>query len=185
VMPYKCKEARKAYDKTYKKVNKEKIKAYREANRKKNNEYGKAYREANRKKILAQKKIYYEVNKEEVAYLNKVWRQNNKDKVSASTAKRKALKLEQIPIYLRDCPKEKRRIDQVYKLRELFTKITGVQHHVDHMWPLSNGGPHWSGNLQIITAKENLSKNDKVDPNIKATIQEMLIEEEEMRYDQH
>ena len=86
---------------------------------------------------------------------------------------------------MRDCPKEKRRIDQVYKLREVFTKITGVQHHVDHMWPLSNGGPHWSGNLQIITAKENLSKNDKVDPSIKATIQEMLIEEEKMRYDQY
>jgi len=56
----------------------------------------------------------------------------------------------------------------------LFTQIAGVKHHVDHMWPLSDGGPHWSGNLQIITATENLSKHDKVDPNIKATIQEML-----------
>ena len=185
MMPYKCKEARKAYDKAYRKVNKEKIKAYREANRKKNNNYGKAYRETNRKKILAQKKIYYEVNKEKVAYLNKVWRQNNKDKVSASTAKRKALKLKQIPIYLRDCPVEKERIHQTYKLCDMFNKVTGVQHHVDHMWPLSDGGPHWSGNLQIIMAAENLSKNNKVNPNIKATIQEMLIEEEQMRYDQH
>jgi 5-methylcytosine-specific restriction endonuclease McrA len=67
----------------------------------------------------------------------------------------------------------------------VFTKITGVQHHVDHMWPLSDGGPHWSGNLQIITATENAIKHAKVDPNIKATIQEMLIEEEEMRYVKH
>ena len=48
------------------------------------------------------------------------------------------------------------------------------------MWPLADGGPHWSGNLQIITAEENFNKKDKVDPVIKATIQEMLAEEERL-----
>ena len=95
-------------------------------------------------------------------------------KVIAQAGKYRALKIVQIPTHLRDCPIEKKRLYQTYKLCALFTKITGVQHHVDHMWPLSDGGPHWSGNLQIITATENLSKKDRVEPSIKATIQEML-----------
>ena len=42
------------------------------------------------------------------------------------------------------------------------------------MWPLSDGGPHWSGNLQIITAKENMTKGDKVCKLIKKSIRESL-----------
>ena len=75
---------------------------------------------------------------------------------------------------MRDCPIEKARVDQIYKLSDIFTKATGVQHHVDHMWPLSKRGPHWSGNLQIITATENQIKSAKLNKNIKATVQEML-----------
>ena len=84
------------------------------------------------------------------------------------------------PVHLRYCPKEKERLQQTYKLCHLFTKATGVLHHVDHMWPLSDGGPHWSGNLQIITAKENLSKGSKVNEDIKNTIQEMLEEDKNL-----
>jgi len=109
-----------------------------------------------------------------VSLLYKKYYQANKTSSIARAGKYRALKIVQIPTYLLDCPIEKKRLYQTYKLCALFTKITGVQHHVDHMWPLSDGGPHWSGNLQIITATENLSKKDKVDPNIKATIQEML-----------
>ena len=85
-----------------------------------------------------------------------------------------------IPIFLKDCKEEIGRINKIYRLRDLMIKITGVVHHVDHMWPISDGGPHWSGNLQVITAEENLSKHAKVDPAIKATIQEMLAEEERL-----
>jgi hypothetical protein len=42
------------------------------------------------------------------------------------------------------------------------------------MWPLSKRGPHWSGNLQIITATENLTKSAKLNKNIKSTVREML-----------
>ena len=158
-MPRKCKEARRAYNKAYKEANKEKLKAYYEANKEKIKVYNKAYYEANKKNIKAHRVTYCQANKEMFA---------------AKTAKRKALKIKQIPTQVRDCPMEKKRLYQTYKLCSLFTKITGVQHHVDHMWPLSDGGPHWSGNLQIITATENISKNATVDPSIKATIQEML-----------
>ena len=39
-------------------------------------------------------------------------------------------------------------------------EATGVEHNVDHMWPLSKGGPHWSGNLQVITREENSLKRE-------------------------
>ena len=188
-MPLKCKETRKVYHIAYYEANKERVKAqtvaYKEANKERIKAQNAAYREANKERIKAYSKSYYQVNKEKrkdyyeankekrKAY-TKAYTKANKEKHNARYARRKALKINQIPIKVRDCPTEKKRLYQAYKLRALFTKITGVQHHVDHMWPLSDGGPHWSGNLQIITATENLSKKDRVEPSIKATIQEML-----------
>lgn len=42
------------------------------------------------------------------------------------------------------------------------TTETGVQHHVDHIWPLAKGGPHLPWNLQVLTAEENILKSDKI-----------------------
>jgi 5-methylcytosine-specific restriction endonuclease McrA len=168
------KEKIKAYNKAHYEANKEKAivtkKAYYEANKEEMKAYQAAYRKANKEKKKAYNKAHYEANKEKVAAYNKA----NGPRRNATEAKRKALKIKNLPTQVRDCPIEKKRLYITYKLCALFTKATGVKHHVDHMWPLSDGGPHWSGNLQIITAEENLSKKDKVDPNIKATIQEML-----------
>ena len=162
-MPRKCKEARRAYKKAYYQANKEKIKAYREANREKIKAWRKAYREANKERILAKEKAY-----------SRAYRKGNREKVNAIKARQRALKRKQIPKQVRDCPTEKERLRQIYKLSDVFTKATGVQHHVDHMWPLSKKGPHWSGNLQIITAIKNMKKSAKLNKDIKATIREML-----------
>tara|TARA_A100000172_G_scaffold32850_1_gene19703 strand:- start:6 stop:605 length:600 start_codon:yes stop_codon:yes gene_type:complete len=192
-MPYKCKEDKIAYMKVWRKANKEKLavrqKAYYQSNKEKvkaynkawyeaNKEKIKAYNEANKEKKKAYKKAWNEANKERLlakykAY-SKAYRKDNREKVAALKAKHRAAKRKRIPIKVRDCPIEKARVYQIYKLSHMFTKATGVQHHVDHMWPLSKKGPHWSGNLQIITATENLTKNAKLNKNIKATVREML-----------
>ena len=183
------KEKQKAYDKTWREANKEKKaacnkiyyeankekllaqqKIYYEANREEVLACNKSYYEANREERLAQKKSYYEANKEEVLAQQRVYREDNKEARSAAKAKRRALKLKQIPIHLRDCPQEKQRLVKTYKLRNILSKATGLQHHVDHMWPLSDGGPHWSGNLQVIPAYDNLSKNASVCEETKSTI---------------
>jgi len=177
------------YNKAYYEANKEKIsahnKAYYEANKEKRSASNKAYqeankekilayKEANKEKILAYKKVYYAANKEKLGAINKAYKEANKEKLApirnSCEAKRRALKLKQLPIHLRDCPQEKQRLIQIYKLRNILSKATGVQHHVDHMWPLSDGGPHWSGNLQVITAYENLSKSASVCEATKSTI---------------
>jgi hypothetical protein len=149
------KEKEAAYNKAYYQANKEKLAAY-----------DKAYRETNKEKIAA----YYEANKADRVAQRKVYYQANKNMSRAKTAKRRALKLKQVPIHLRDCPQEKQRLMQTYILSSMLSKATGVQHHVDHMWPLNDGGPHWSGNLQVITAYENLSKNASVCEATKSTI---------------
>ena len=188
-MPFKCIEKRRAWKKAYYEANKEetlaKKRAYYQANKEEKIAKAKAYRKANKKKILAKKKAYYEANKEEILAYKKVYRQANKKKIAAAkkvygqanreksalrSAKRKALKLKQVPIHLRECQHEKQRLVEIYKLRKILSEATGVQHHVDHMWPLADGGPHWSGNLQVIPAEENMRKNASVCEETKATI---------------
>ena len=141
-------------------------KVYREANKEKIAAYEKTWREANKEKIAARKKDWQAGNKEKIAAYNKA----NKEKIDAKNARRKALKRNQIPVHLRDCPNEKQRLVKTYKLRNILSEATGVQHHVDHMWPLADGGPHWSGNLQVIPAYDNLSKSASVCEDTKSTI---------------
>jgi len=188
-VPYKDKEKGRQYDKAYREANKEAIaerrkawyqankeaiKAYYEANKEAVVERSKAYYEANKEAIADRKKAYREANKEAISEYSKAYKQANKEAVLERVVKRRALKRNAVPKFLRDCQEEKKRLQEIYKLRQVLSDATGIVYHVDHMWPLSDGGPHWSGNLQVITAQENLSKFTSVDEEIKATIKEGL-----------
>ena len=170
------KERKAATDKAWREDNKEKItatnKTYREANKEKRAAYHKVWYEDNKEKRAA----YYEDNKEKITATNKTYREANPDKSNAKSARRRALKLKLIPKHLKKCPVEKQRVLDIHKLCILISKATGVKHHVDHMWPLSDGGPHWSGNLQNITARENMTKHASVDLEVKQNIQQALNE---------
>ena len=128
----------------------------------------------NKTKHNSYMKSWREANKELQNSLSRNWYYKNKEKNFEARNRRRALKINSIPEVLKDCPIEKIRLQNIYKLCDLMSKVTGEQHHVDHMWPLSDGGPHWSGNLQVIPAKENLAKHAKVDEQVKKTIQEAL-----------
>ena len=159
------KEEKAAYDKVYYEANKEKTLAK-----------GRAWREANKEKDLATKRAWREANKENAVAKERAWKEANPDRCNAYSSKRRARKLKLIPKHLKNCPVEKQRVLDIFKLRSLISKATGIEHHVDHMWPLSDGGPHWSGNLQIITAYENISKHASVDLELKHNIQQSLKE---------
>jgi len=183
------KEAIAERNKAYREANKEAMKAYREANKEARAERNKAWYEANKEDIAERNKAWYEANKEAIAEKHKAYREANKEvilerkkayreankeAVLECNAKRKALKRNAVPKFLRNCEEEKARLRSIYKLRQVLSDATGIIYHVDHMWPMSDGGPHWSGNLQVITAQENLSKYASVDVSIKATIKEGL-----------
>jgi hypothetical protein len=60
-------------------------------------------------------------------------------------------------------------IKNLYKQAKELTESTGVEHHVDHIVPLRHplvSGLHWEGNLQIITAEENLKKSNRYWPDM-------------------
>ena len=167
-MPYKNKEERVSYAKAWREANKYYAKAWREVNK----DYDKVYCEANKERLAAFRKA----NKKKKKVYDKTYREAHPDRINAKVARRKALKLKLIPKHLKNCREEKQRVLVIYKLCLLMSKATGVQHHVDHMWPLSDKGPEWSGNMQIITAQENFSKGAKVCPELKRNILQSLME---------
>lgn len=57
---------------------------------------------------------------------------------------------------------EKLMINYRYQDARRLSKETGIKHEVDHIWPLSKGGPHLPWNLQVLTKEENLSKGAKI-----------------------
>lgn len=91
------------------------------------------------------------------------YKQKNKKRdrplANARAATRRALK-EEASVNL--TPDEKLLIQEIYIKCKLISESTGIEHHVDHIIPISKGGLHHPSNLQILTAFENLSKGDKI-----------------------
>jgi hypothetical protein len=99
--------------------------------------------------------------------LRKQWRRDNVASVLSSRALRRARKRNSVPKWINNCPVERKRLHQIYLLSRIYAKADGIERHVDHMWPLSDGGPHWSGNLQVLTKEENLEKGAYSCPKLK------------------
>jgi len=173
-LEYQCKVCKKQYYQENREKIQEYAKQYYQENREKKLGYFKQYYQENREQMLECAKQYYQENREQMLECAKQYYQENVEKYTAYSKKRRALKRDAVPEALLDCPIEKDRLEKTYKLRSLLTKATGVEYHVDHIWPLSKGGPHWSGNLQVITAEENLSKHASFCEDTARVIQESL-----------
>jgi hypothetical protein len=133
-------------------------KAYKEANKDKIAEYDKA----NQCKFAERKKSWCKENKDKVAEFKKAWQKANPAKTNAANAKRRSSKLKATPSWLtrEDCKQMQAFYDQAQQL----TLSTGVQHHVDHIYPLQGEtvcGLHVPSNLQVLTAAENMGKSNK------------------------
>lgn len=88
----------------------------------------------------------------------KEYQENNRSKINAHTAKRRAWKLSQT-----SSDADMIEIQKIYFMAALMNKIsTGIKWHVDHIIPLSKGGLHHQDNLQILEARINLRKGDKI-----------------------
>lgn len=146
----------KSCKKEYKILNKEKIAAK-----------DKEYCLLNKDKLCNYQKIYKENNLEKVRKSNRLackkWALSNKDMVNARSAKRRAAKLQALPKWLTKAEHEQ--IKEFYEIAEMFKLYIGEEYHVDHIIPLQGEnvcGLHVPWNLQVIPAKENLSKSNKL-----------------------
>lgn len=84
------------------------------------------------------------------------------EKINAKSRKYKCEKIQRTPVWA-----DLKKIEEIYAECSRVSKITGVKHHVDHIIPLQGKmvcGLHVHNNLQIITAKENHKKLNKLLP---------------------
>ena len=122
------------------------------------------YRKTNEEKIREQSLDWKTANSAHVIQYMKSYRkkhyEDNKEVYLLHARKRRATKRQ---AYVPRCDYWRQvEVEMGEKRREL-QEQTGDSYHIDHIYPLSKGGIDHPVNYQILTAKENLSKWDKVD----------------------
>lgn len=114
---------------------------------------------ANKERIRAEQNQFRKKNPEVVKEWKQNHYQNNKGYYSASAKTRKANKIQRTPAWA-----DKDRIQSYYNVCAFFNVVNGyAKYHVDHIIPLQGktvSGLHVHNNLQVIPAKENLSKGN-------------------------
>lgn len=153
-----CKECSKKYHKRYyrENINKEKIR--RLHHREEHIEYTKQHYNNNKERYNKLTRKWCKDNPDARKKHVKKWKENNKYKVAADSAKRRAIRRKQTPKSANEI-----KIKFIYHLCEHINRILDLEYHVDHIIPLNQDGLHHQNNLQILTAKENLKKQDKID----------------------
>ena len=186
------KERKSEYDREYRRKNKVKIQvrslAHYEKNRDRLIEKSRKYYSENKESIKAIGKENYKENREEViknnlkryyrnrearlAYSRKYYQENkesilknmprNREKANALKHKRRAMKLNALPTYA-----NLETIRRKFRVAKIMSSLGGGKYHVDHIAPLQGKlvcGFHHEDNLQILKAKDNISKNNSFTP---------------------
>lgn len=77
-----------------------------------------------------------------------------------ATSQRRAALIQATPLWA-----DQAEIASIYRQRDCITAMTGERHHVDHAIPLQGAtvsGLHVAWNLQVIPAKQNLAKSNRL-----------------------
>ena len=136
--------------------------------------YCKTCFETKAEKYKEKKKEYqqaYKVNnldkhKTSARLATKKWKEQNKAKAAAYQGKRKASKLNATPAWLSHFDNLK--INCLYQVARMRSQESGQEWHVDHIVPLKGKtvcGLHVPWNLRVITAVENMAKNNRLEVN--------------------
>lgn len=180
-----CKICKSSSDKNYKINNKDKCKfrdsEYYLKNKEIYNLRSKAYYEEHKERLTIlqneynedrkdflknYRKRYYDDSKFTPEYRQRYreYYENNKAAFMDRAAKRRAAKLKALPKWL--TKEQLAEIKELYEIARMFRLYTGEDYHVDHIVPLQGEnvcGLHVPWNLQVIPAKENLSKSNKLE----------------------
>lgn len=154
-LQYRCKPCRKIDKAEFRKKYPEKVKQYITQWKERNPDKARAG-------CCRRSQKWYEKNK--ILHRQKVkkWEDNNPGKKGLYDSIRRFREANQT-ILLTDMQKSE--IVKIYAQAKLITRQTGIQHHVDHIFPLAGKnacGLHVPWNLQIIPAHENYKKSNKM-----------------------
>jgi len=125
-------------------------------------EHQKQWVQDNIQHVYAQQKEWRDANKERVKEYTKKSRQKHKDRVNATNARYRAERLQRTPAWLLE--NDFNEMQQMYTMAKRRSEVEGIQYHVDHIIPLKGknvSGLHVPSNLQIITWRENITKNNR------------------------
>ena len=128
-------------------------------------EYQKAY--CQRDYVKVRRKEYfvewtkrnYEIVKKNQREHRRKYREEKRERVNENASKRRVLKMRTSKFEINNYGN----ILKLFKLSNKKTKETGRDYHVDHIVPLQGrlvSGFHVSGNLRVVLADTNLSKNN-------------------------
>jgi len=98
-------------------------------------------------------------NPEKACERSKRWHRKNPHVMASATSKYRVSKKNQTPQLSKQ---ETKIIGEIYKACKRLSDCTGIKFHVDHIFPISKGGIHHPLNLQILPAKINIQKSNKV-----------------------
>jgi len=108
-------------------------------------------------------KQYIFDNKEQRDAYHKQYKKENYAKVLSNNSKRRAARVNATPQWLTE--EHHIEIEWFYEAAQALSKIKGMPYEVDHIHPLKGknfSGLHVPWNLQILTAKENAAKSNKL-----------------------
>lgn len=162
-----CRQCQKSEGSSYYESNKERVIArtgeYKKNNRVKVEAAAKKWRDKNPERNKAKYLAYKNRNRAACQERDRIYRLNNKDKDAAKTAKRRADKRNRTPPWLTE--DDFKQINSFYLEARRLGKLNKIKYHVDHIIPLNGefvSGLHVPWNLQVIPAKENLIKSNKL-----------------------
>ena len=95
------------------------------------------------------------------------WAKANPEKIRAKNHKRRAIKQNAIPSWFGEF--DNFVLEEAAKLCKLRGQTTGIKYHIDHVVPLISPlvcGLHCAANIQVISASDNLSKQNRFWPDM-------------------
>lgn len=131
---------------------------YREYNRKSIQEKQVLKRLSNPELVKIYNKEYHASNRDKILSRMKNYRKENPSMFAAKDAKKRMIVKEATPKWA-----DLKKIQEIYKKRNILN-TESIKYHVDHIIPLRGYlvcGLHVEYNLQIIPAKENLTKKNR------------------------
>jgi hypothetical protein len=161
---YKDKRASDGATSACKECHKVSLKSWADRNRDKCAALMRSYRERHPDRAKASVYAWRANNKDKLSKNSCLYAKRHPDKVNAIAAARKARKLNATPPWA-----DLAAIKKFYAEARRLERETGVKHHVDHIVPLQSSvvcGLHVQNNLRVLPAFDNLSKHNKLLPEL-------------------